>query len=143
MLFASTYRIKQFRKALGAIGQALFLPRILSNKFAQFDYGLTIKNFVMRKYGHLQSDTPIKVKLAFTFDGTRYGSKGLTLGGFKLLESQSRDDCFVLAIFLGKDTSANAFTYFGSMFRFAESINDKIFNFNGNYFFNKVFFLHM
>ena len=105
MLIASMFRIKRYRKLMAIAGEALLNPKILSNKqFWQMDLDKTIKQFIRRRYAiHLSSNEEeiIKVQLCFTYDGTRWGSKSLVLGGFKVVGTQSRDDCFVTTIFAG------------------------------------------
>ena len=141
MLFASTFRIKRFRKAMAIAGDALLNPKILPNKtFWQMDLGKTLEQFIRRRYqpSKINSSQIVTVELCFTYDGTRWGSKSLVLGGFKVLGTQSREDCFVTTIFVGKDNAANSYTYFGSLFRFAEFMNEEIIEVDGKSFKLKI-----
>ena len=74
MLFASTFKIKRFRKLMAIAGDALFNPKILPNKvFWQMDLKKTLEQFIRRRYEptKLNSNEVIKVEICFTYDGTR------------------------------------------------------------------------
>lgn len=92
---------------------------------------------------------PEEEVLPFSADGTRWGLRGLTFAGGKPVPKskngerilyQSRNNCFPLVAFVGKDNEINASFYCGPLFKWAEELGNTGYTYKGILYPFKVLF---
>ena len=130
--FPSTKKLKKHRLELFDFLKAKIGVEYSDDKLcAWFDYEKVLELMICRHFKYSDnkdSEGNVIVRLVLTMDATRYESHSFSFGGFKIIGNQSRDNCFILNMWEGRDNHENNLKYFAKFFEWGVAKHNTIFS---------------